>query len=178
MLRIYFATSMTGRTGSELLAQFSEAAEAQELLSLLGGELFLSAMLPRLGDEPDVQVFIGKENPDDKLRSYWKRDKEMIRYAHVLVDLTGPRKSAGVEHEVGYARYFLYKPVIRVWPGMAGSVARIEDDVIVPTAAHALVEANRLWGTPWKRLKWRLAMTNRCILGYFANQIREWRNLV
>jgi heat-inducible transcriptional repressor len=25
-------------------------------------------MLPRLGDEPDVQVFIGKENPEDKLR--------------------------------------------------------------------------------------------------------------
>lgn len=48
--------------------EFSDAAEAQELLSLLGGELFLSAMLPRLGDEPGVQVFIGKENPEDKLR--------------------------------------------------------------------------------------------------------------
>ena len=48
--------------------EFSDAAEAQELLSLLGGELFLSAMLPRLGDGPDVQVFIGKENPEDKLR--------------------------------------------------------------------------------------------------------------
>lgn len=48
--------------------EFSDASEAQELLHLLGGGLFMSAVLPRLGDEPDVQVFIGKENPEDKLR--------------------------------------------------------------------------------------------------------------
>ncbi|MBA3450382.1 MAG: heat-inducible transcription repressor HrcA [Chloroflexia bacterium] len=48
--------------------EFSDAAEAQELLSLLGGGSFLSAMLPRLEEGPGVQVFIGHENPADELQ--------------------------------------------------------------------------------------------------------------
>jgi heat-inducible transcriptional repressor len=47
--------------------EFSDAEEAQELLALLGGGALLSAMLPRLGDGPDVQVYIGRENPADEL---------------------------------------------------------------------------------------------------------------
>jgi heat-inducible transcriptional repressor len=48
--------------------EFSDAAEAQELLSLLGGSAFLTMMLPRLDESLDVQVFIGQENPADELR--------------------------------------------------------------------------------------------------------------
>ena len=48
--------------------EFSDAAEAQELLALLGGGSFLTAMLPRLEEGPGVQVFIGQENPRDELR--------------------------------------------------------------------------------------------------------------
>ena len=43
--------------------EFSDAAEAHELLALLGGGSFLRAMLPRLEEGPGVQVFIGNENP-------------------------------------------------------------------------------------------------------------------
>ncbi len=99
----------------------------------------------------------------------------MIRDAHVLVDLTGPAKSEGVAHEIGYARYNLWKPIVRVWPGLGPSVAWLEDDVIVPTAAHALVEAQRRWGTPFKRRLWRAKMLNRCLLRWIANQIGEWK---
>lgn len=48
--------------------EFSDAGEAQELLALLGGGSFLGAVLPRLGEGPGVQVFIGQENPEDELR--------------------------------------------------------------------------------------------------------------
>lgn len=48
--------------------EFTDAAEAQELLSLLGGSAFLTMMLPRLEEGLGVQVFIGQENPADELR--------------------------------------------------------------------------------------------------------------
>ena len=55
----------------------------------------------------------------------------MIRDAHVVFDLSGGAKSEGCAHEVGYARYFLYKPVVRLYPFLGSSVARLEDDYIV-----------------------------------------------
>jgi heat-inducible transcriptional repressor len=48
--------------------EFSGGAEAQELLALLGGGSFLSAILPHLDQGPEVQVFIGEEHPGDELR--------------------------------------------------------------------------------------------------------------
>jgi heat-inducible transcriptional repressor len=46
------------------------AGETQALLSLLRGGGFLSAVLPQLEASPDVQVFIGDENPADELRRF------------------------------------------------------------------------------------------------------------
>lgn len=46
------------------------AAEAQALLGLLRGGSFLNAMLPSLDEGPDVQVFIGDENPAEGLRNF------------------------------------------------------------------------------------------------------------
>lgn len=48
--------------------EFSDAAEAQDLLTLLGGSAFVTMMLPRLEESLGVQVFIGRENPADELR--------------------------------------------------------------------------------------------------------------
>ena len=45
-------------------------AQAQGLLALLRGGTFLSALLPHLEAGPDVQVFIGDENPADELRRF------------------------------------------------------------------------------------------------------------
>ncbi|MCC6314238.1 MAG: heat-inducible transcription repressor HrcA [Thermomicrobiales bacterium] len=46
------------------------AGDAQQLLGLLRGGGFLSAMLPSLEASPDVQVFIGDENPAGELRRF------------------------------------------------------------------------------------------------------------
>ncbi len=44
--------------------------DLQHVLSLLRGGAFLSAVLPRLGSRPDVQVFIGDETLPDELRRF------------------------------------------------------------------------------------------------------------
>ncbi|CAA9529027.1 MAG: Heat-inducible transcription repressor HrcA [uncultured Thermomicrobiales bacterium] len=45
-------------------------ADAGRVLELLRGGAFLSAVLPQLGRGPEVQVFIGDENPSDELRRF------------------------------------------------------------------------------------------------------------
>ena len=110
---------------------------------------------------------------DRMLRKYWARDKELIRRAHVLIDISGPEKSEGVAHEIGYARYYLHKPVIRVYQGLGASVARIEADAIAQDFVGALRIAEQRWGTPWKRLKWKLALFARCFPGYILTRVRE-----
>jgi heat-inducible transcriptional repressor len=46
------------------------ADETRSLLALLTGGSFLGALLPQIEDAPDVQVFIGDENPADELRRF------------------------------------------------------------------------------------------------------------
>jgi len=46
------------------------AAETRALLALLTGGAFLGALLPQVAAAPDVQVFIGDENPADELRRF------------------------------------------------------------------------------------------------------------
>lgn len=50
--------------------EFSDVAEAQGLLALLGGGAIVATMLPRLEENVGVQVFIGQENPADELRRF------------------------------------------------------------------------------------------------------------
>ena len=86
--------------------EFSDAAEAQELLALLGGGSFLSAMLPRLEEGPGVQVFIGHENPADELRrlgvvvSTYGVDGEVVG----VLGVVGPTRMA-YDRSISSVRY-------------------------------------------------------------------------
>lgn len=157
-LRIYLAKPMTGRTGHDLL---TEAFNAQNLAREWDVQVFDPVMYE---DVPNTTEPV-KASPKD-LGAYWQRDKELIRASHVLIDQWGEAKSEGTAHEIGYARYHLWKPVIRVYPGLNVSVARLEDDVIASNLAFAFFEAVNRFGTPWKRLKWRAQLLNRCLLNY------------
>jgi hypothetical protein len=112
------------------------------------------------------------------LGRFWHDDKDLIRRAHVVLDLSGPAKSEGVAHEIGFARYFLWKPVVRVWPGLGASIARLDDDVVVSSADEAAEVIRAKWGTPWKRLKWRFALYNRCRISAFISELKEFYNAV
>jgi heat-inducible transcriptional repressor len=86
--------------------EFSDAAEAQELLALLGGGSFVTAMLPRLEQGPGVQVFIGQENPADELRrlgivvSTYGVDGEVIG----VLGVVGPTRMA-YDRSISSVRY-------------------------------------------------------------------------
>jgi heat-inducible transcriptional repressor len=86
--------------------EFSDAAEAQELLALLGGGSFLRAMLPRLEEGPGVQVFIGHENPTDELQrlgvvvSTYGVDGEVVG----VLGVVGPTRMA-YDRSISSVRY-------------------------------------------------------------------------
>ena len=86
--------------------EFSDAAEAQELLALLGGGSFLRVMLPRLEEGPGVQVFIGQENPADELRrlgvvvSTYGVDGEVVG----VLGVVGPTRMA-YDRSISSVRY-------------------------------------------------------------------------
>lgn len=102
-------------------------------------------------DKPLVQV------SEEILEKLWKDDKAYIRQAHVLLDLSGFSISEGVRHEIGYSRYALFLPTIRIHPKLGISVARLEDDLICETVEEAAVLIAEKFGSRWKRVKWRFS---------------------
>lgn len=166
-VKVYLAHAMTGRTGNELLKESEEAA-------LVAGVYDVQLL------DPVVTENVSKSkkplhNKQEALRDYWRRDKEMIRQAHVLLDYTGPAKSEGVAHEIGYARFALWKPVVRIWPNLGPSVAWIEDDLIVSNPDDAFHLIDERWGTWQKRAKWRLKMLARSLPKWLIYQFQEWK---
>jgi heat-inducible transcriptional repressor len=86
--------------------EFSDSEGAQELLTLLGGGAFVSAMLPRLEEGPGVQVFIGQENPTGELRrlgivvSTYGVDGEVVG----VLGVVGPTRMA-YDRSISSVRY-------------------------------------------------------------------------
>lgn len=112
------------------------------------------------------------------MEEYWPRDKQLIRMCHVVLDMTPHMKSFGTEKELGYARYHLWKKVVRVFPKgqlpVSSCVAYLEDDDVVDTKEMALESILRTHGTFWLRLKWRWAIYNRCWLKAKLYRLQEW----
>lgn len=165
-VKIYLAKRMTGQTGAVLV---SEAVHAQAVCPL-DVELFDPVLIEGVAATDAV---IGAATGD--LKKFWARDKQAIRDAHVVFDMTGPAKSEGVAHEIGYARYNLWKPVVRLYPGLGASVARLEDDLIVGSLEEGYALIKKFWGTRTKRILWRLKMLNRCLPKWFYYQLKEWK---
>lgn len=172
-MRVYTAGAMTGLSGDELVERSLHVGQVLsynkiEMLDPVNCEGVKATPNPVQASFQDLTVF-------------WQRDKQLIRRAHVVFDITPEKKSEGVSHEIGYARYFLYKPIVRVYMngGMptGASVAFFEDDVLAGSLEEACAVALELWGTPWKRLKWKLQQLNRCLLRSIKYKTGEWLNI-
>ncbi len=171
MVKVYLARAMSGRQMDEVV---KEAAKDRGVFGW-----WRIAVL----DPVKAEGVKAKKQPlqatKQAMDSYWKRDKEMIREAHVFVDCTPHLKSQGVEREAGYARYSLWKPVVRIFPfeckPHAANAAYYEDDLIVDSFPMACKEITERWGTRWKRTKWRMALINRCLIRWIKFQIGEWK---
>lgn len=173
-LRCYTAGAMTGLSGEELVER---SLKVGQVLSDHKIEMLDPVSCEGVKATPKLIKTTFKD-----LAVFWRRDKELIRKAHVVFDITPERKSEGVSHEIGYARYFLYKPVVRVYmnggmPGK-GSVAVFEDDHLCDSLEEACKLSLKLWGTPWKRLTWKLDQLNRCLLRSVWNKGKEWVNTI
>lgn len=171
MIKAYIAHGMTGRPGTDVV---EESAWTAEIFEQHG----IQVLDPVTAEK--VAPSKAKINTDyATLDGYWKRDKEMIREAHVLVDITPERKSEGVAHEIGYARYFLFKPVFRVYPSGKVpsnlSVSYFEDDFITDSLHAAAHEILRLHGTLAKRIVWRFKLYLRCLPKAILHKLQEWK---
>ncbi len=132
-MKVYAAGAMSGLSGKELVER-----------SFLVGQILSDNHIEVL-DPVKCEGVKSTSKPTqasfEDLDKFWRRDKEMIREAHVVFDITPEKKSEGVAHEIGYARYFLWKPVVRVYMngGMPtrASVAYFEDDLLTYSLEEA-----------------------------------------
>jgi len=163
-IKIYTAQRMTGRMQDEM------RYEAEMLNRVLANHNFecISAVLeeniPYL-HEPLADV------PAERLQTYWKKDKQLIREADLVLDYQTQNKSDGANKEIAYARYCLWKPVIRVWNGPGGLISQMEDDMVVPTLTDAMAVILNDFGTYEKLGQWRRDMWNRCIGKWLDYQV-------
>ena len=162
---------MTGRDQTEMVAT---AKHNKRIFEAAGIQVLDPIIEEHVKSEPHPL----EDKPLHVLRGYWKRDKAMIREAHVVVDTTPEAKSEGSSHEIGYARYALWKPVVRMYTSQTKPLSAIvyfEDDLIVHSVEEAAIQIHKYWGTRDRRLMWRISLLNRCLLRWVWYQVREWK---
>jgi|WetSurMetagenome_2_1015567.scaffolds.fasta_scaffold605081_2 hypothetical protein len=171
MVKIYCAAKMTGRDKKEMVEM---AIANKKIFESLG----IKVLDPILEEKVKAVKGALVDTPTNLVKDYWTRDKQMIREAHVIVDTTPEDKSEGVAHEIGYARYHLWKPVVRMYrPGAvpASLIAVFEDDLIVHGVEEAAIQIQKYWGSWAKRMMWRVSLYNRCFLKAAWYKLLEWK---
>jgi hypothetical protein len=171
MVKIYCAAKMTGRDRKEMVEM---AVRNKKIFEGMG----VTVLDPILEEHIKPLKGVLVDTPMAVIQGYWKRDKEMIREAHVIVDTTPGEKSEGVSHEIGYGRYFLWKPIVRMYTAEqkpASAIVYFEDDLIVHSVEEAAIQIQKYWGSWAKRTMWRLSLYNRCWLKAWLYKLEEWK---
>jgi hypothetical protein len=158
---IYSAVKMTGRYQDEM------RYEAEMLNRVLTNHGF--ALLSPVLEEniPFVHELLSNV-PAELLESHWKRDKQLIREADILLDYCTQNASDGANKELAYARYCLWKPCVRVWKGPGALISRMEDDIVAPSLTDAMYYIQENWSDYQKLGVWRNAM--------WARSFPKWMN--
>jgi hypothetical protein len=149
---VYLACRMTGRSKATMV---KEAKDAVAILTKYG----ITCISPVLEENIDPAHEILENLTELELAREWKKDKDFVRKCHVVLDLSAasPLRSEGATHEYLYARYALFKPVVRLFPkGLGISIARLENGYIVQNLDEAGVAILTKWGTRWDRISWRI----------------------
>ncbi|MGH7974914.1 MAG: hypothetical protein ACREBR_05265 [bacterium] len=149
---VYLACRMTGRSKAVMR---KEAEEAVTTLSKHGITCISPVLEENVEGTPEILVAVSEE----LLREEWKKDKDFVKKCHVVLDLSAASRirSEGATHEYMFARYALFKPVVRLFPnGLGFSIARLEDATIVQTLDEAAIAIVSKWGTRGRRIHWRI----------------------
>ena len=169
-VKIYVARAMSGRIKEEVV---KEAKRDKAFLEKCG--FIVLDPVTAEGVKASKQVLQATKVQMD---TFWKRDKEMIRQANVVFIMSPDKASLGCIREYGYARYHLWKKTITIFPEgklpPEGAVAYYEDDYVTDSLIDAIGETLRTHGTVLKRLKWRVALYQRCWLKAMKHRIQEW----
>ncbi len=148
MIKAYTSQRMTGRMCDEMLV------EAKMLVRVLGNH-GIKALNPVLEEDIPNEHILLPTVSSDTLFHYWRRDKEMIREADILIDYMTQNMSDGSNNEIAYNRWTLWKPTIRVWNGKGALISRIEDDLVVPNLLEAIELIKEKFGTYKQLGQWR-----------------------
>lgn len=170
-VKIYTCCKMTGRDKAEMV---KTALSNKKIFEAAG----ITVLDPVLEEKVKPTHQELQDVPIHVLKGYWQRDKQMIREANVIVDTTPELKSEGSAHEIGYARYFLWKPVVRMYTGgikPLSAIVYFEDDLIVHSVEEAAIQIQKYWGTWFKRFMWRICLINRCYFKSLWYQLMEWK---
>lgn len=154
---------MTGRFMDELVqeAQFTTA-----VLAMYGFQALDPIVQEKIPNVHELLTQISEE----QLRERWRDDKTAMKDADLMLDFMGCNLSDGVNVENGYVRFGLWKPVVRVWPGVPMSISAIEYDHIVPTIWDAMEVTREQYGTYEKLGAWRKAMLERSLAPWLSEQ--------
>lgn len=169
-IRIYTCAKMTGRDKKEMV---ETALHNKKIFEAYGIEV----LDPILEEHVKPVKGILIDTPVSLLKDYWKRDKQMIREAHVIVDTTPEMKSEGSSHEIGLARYGYWKPIVRMYSPNALPVSMIvyfEDDLVVHSPEEAAIQIQKFWGSWFKRFLWRIALYYRCFFKHCYYKLTFW----
>lgn len=170
MLQVYVACSMTGQDQATLVRT---AEQITDVFCRAGIQIFHPVLAEHIASKHSSL----KASPIT-LPSKWRMDKEAIERSFVLVDASADIKSEGREHEVGFMRYCLWRPVVRISPRHVNdgyySIAVLEDDIIVGTPEEACQVILENWGTWWKRRFWQIKIHNRCIVRFIKRHLKGW----
>ena len=148
----YLACRMTGRSKA---AMVKEALEATAVLNKYG----IIAISPVLEEKIENKNEVLNVLSEKQLEKEWKKDKAAIKKCHVVFDLSSasPLRSEGAIHEFTFARYALFKPVIRLFPkGLGFSVTRLENALIVRSIDEGARQIVKKYGSRRKRIFWRI----------------------
>jgi hypothetical protein len=167
---IYLGQKMTGLYCDELLLT---ALAAKAKLEQAGFEV-LSPVIEEGVPNKHVKLV----NSLGRLKAYWKRDKEMLQQAHLMIDFESLGKSDGVNVEMGYVRFALWKPLVRIHPTLGCVISKLEYDNVFASLEEAIPVIQKRWGTKRKLLLWRLNMLNNSLFKFIKLQIRFIKELI
>lgn len=171
MIKVYVARAMTGRVKEDVV---KEAKADKAYLENLGFIVLDPVTSEGVTETQDIL-----QSPKEKMDVYWPRDKQMIREAHVVFNMSPHMPSLGVMREHGYARYHLWKKTVTIFQHSKmpeeGAICYYEDDLVTATLEEAALDSLRTHGTFWRRFKWRLALCIRCLPKAIWHHLGEWK---
>lgn len=150
----YVGCKMTGLMCDDMI-------DAAQIVSVTLVEHGVTPYHPVLKENIPYEHVPLTERSKEEMDVIWNDDKRAIHNSHVLIDTAPHLFSAGLKEEMGKARYRDWKPTVAIYPEGTTFFPRIvmkERDFVTTSPCDAARYIEKMWGTRWRRMKWRLSI--------------------